>query len=66
MTSKKNPTRPVEAHAGFRFANLPECNANLSNSSIAVQKIHRRYGVSLPHAATIAELLGLGLQEARL
>lgn len=65
MTGSKNPTRPVTALAGFGFADLAECSPNLSTSALAVQKIQRRFGFSLPLAATVAGLAGLGLQDAR-
>lgn len=61
----KNPTRPVRALAGFGFANLAGCNPNLSASPPAVQMVSRRFGLSLPLAATVAGLAGLGFQDAR-
>lgn len=61
----KNPTRPVRALAGFGFANLAECSPSLIASPLAVQMISRRFGISLPLAATLAGLAGLGFQDAR-
>lgn len=62
---KHTPYPPVcHPHSGlplFDWRPVPVLNA----APIAVRKLARRYGISIPHAVIVARLAGIGGSEVR-
>lgn len=61
----ENPGAPVSALTGLGFANLAGCNFDNNTPSLAINRLQQRFGYSAHVAALVAELDGLGPQDAR-
>lgn len=63
---RMNPAAPCQAQTGFGIALSCAASSSEDNTEATViNRIQRRFCISAMHAATVARLAGLGLQEVR-